>query len=111
MTGRASSEKIKRLDYPGNLSHQLLQVLLVEPRQMSSQDLFAYLQFLDENRLDANTERLIFWQKMFSPATIVIMCLLAFPFGDGIAATFQHRAAPVDRNFNWPVLFLSLTRW
>ena len=78
--GQASSEKIKRLDYPGNLSHQLLQVLLVEPRQMSSQDLFAYLQFLDENRLDANTERLIFWQKMFSPATIVIMCLLAFPF-------------------------------
>ena len=78
--GQSSSQRHKRLDYPGNLSHQLLQVLLVDPRQMSSRDLFAYLQFLDDNRLDASVERLIFWQKMFSPVTIVIMCLLSFPF-------------------------------
>jgi lipopolysaccharide export system permease protein len=78
--GKASSQVFDRLIYPGNLSHQLLQVLLVKPRHMSSRDLFAYLQFLDENRLDAENERLIFWQKMFAPVTIVIMCLLAFPF-------------------------------
>jgi len=78
--GKASSQVFDRLIYPGNLSHELLQVLLVEPRQMSSRDLMAYLKFLDENRLDAEVERLIFWQKMFAPITIVIMCLLAFPF-------------------------------
>jgi len=78
--GKANSQVFDRLIYPGNLSHQLLQVLLVKPRHMSSRDLFAYLQFLDENRLDAQDERLIFWQKMFAPLTIVIMCLLAFPF-------------------------------
>jgi lipopolysaccharide export system permease protein len=78
--GQASSQQLERLEYPGNLSHRLLQVLLVEPRQMSSFDLFAYLQFLDENRLDASVERLIFWKKIFSPLTVVIMCLLSFPF-------------------------------
>ena len=78
--GGASSQQLDSLIYPGNLSHELLQVLLVDPRHMSSRDLIAYLGFLDDNRLDAKVERLIFWQKMFAPLTIVIMCLLAFPF-------------------------------
>ena len=47
---------------------------------MSSRDLYSYIKFLDDNRLDAEVERLIFWQKMFAPVTIIIMCLLAFPF-------------------------------
>ncbi len=78
--GETSSQYFERLIYSGNLSHELLQVLLIEPRQMSSRDLYAYIKFLDENRLDAEVERLIFWQKIFAPLTIVIMCLLAFPF-------------------------------
>ena len=79
----ASSEKIERLIYPGSLSHELLQVLLADPRQMSIRNLYSYLQFLDENRLDANVERLVFWQKLFAPLTIIIMCLLSFPFVTG----------------------------
>ena len=78
--GRASSQVFERMEYPGNLSNQLLQALLVKPRQMSSRDLSAYLQFLDENNLDAQSERLIFWQKLFAPLTIMIMCVMAFPF-------------------------------
>ena len=78
--GRANSQQLDSLIYPGNISHELLQVLLVDPRHMSSRDLIAYLKFLDDNRLDAKVERLIFWEKMFAPLTIVIMCLLAFPF-------------------------------
>jgi len=77
---RSRSQYFERLAYPGNLSHKLLQVLLIEPRQMSSRDLFAYFQFLDENRLDSEVEKLILWQKLFAPVTIVVMCLLAFPF-------------------------------
>jgi lipopolysaccharide export system permease protein len=78
--GEASSQEFEQLIYPGNLSHELLRVLLTEPRQMSSRDLYSYIKFLDENRLDAEVERLVFWQKIFAPLTIVIMCLLAFPF-------------------------------
>ena len=78
--GEASSQEFDKLVYPGNISHELLQVLLVDPREMSSRDLYSYLRFLEDNRLEAGVERLIFWQKMFAPVTIVIMCLLAFPF-------------------------------
>ena len=80
LAGGASSEEFDRLVYAGNLSHHLLQVLLVKPSRMSSRDLYAYLEFLEENRLDTKVERLIFWQKLFTPVTIVVMCLLAFPF-------------------------------
>jgi lipopolysaccharide export system permease protein len=79
----SSTQRFERLVYPGNLSHQLLQVLLVNPWQMASRDLWAYLSFLDENRLDSKPEQLIFWQKILTPLTVVIMCLLAFPFALG----------------------------
>jgi lipopolysaccharide export system permease protein len=70
----------EQLVYGGNLSNQVLNVLMIEPRQMSSNKLYAYLKFLDQNNLDASAERLVFWQKLFAPLTIVIMSLLAVPF-------------------------------
>jgi len=73
-----------RLIYEGNLSPQLLGVLMIEPQQMSSSDLYAYLNFLEENKLNAEAEKLIFWQKIFSPLAIIVMCLLAFPFVLGV---------------------------
>jgi lipopolysaccharide export system permease protein len=66
--------------YEGNLSLQLLEVLMIEPRQMSTSDLRAYLNFLEESKLDDGVERLVFWQKLFAPLSIIVMCLLAFPF-------------------------------
>ena len=66
--------------YDGNLSLDLLQVLKIKPRKMSTLDLFAYLDFLDKNRLDSRAERLILWKKLSSPLTVFIMCLLAVPF-------------------------------
>ena len=76
----ATTQTFERLIYDGNLSRELLQVLTIEPRQMSSTALYAYLGFLDENRVDAHAERLVFWKKIFAPMSVVIMCLLAFPF-------------------------------
>lgn len=77
---KLETKTYERLVYEGNLSHQLLQVLSIKPRQMSSVDLYAYLSFLDENKLNARSERLVFWQKLLAPLTIVVMCLLALPF-------------------------------
>jgi len=73
-----------RLIYNGSLSPQLLEVLMVKPEQMSSSDLYIYLNFLDENKLNAKAEQLIFWQKIFSPLAVIVMCLLAFPFVLGV---------------------------
>lgn len=74
------TRNFETLVYEGSLSQELLQVLMIEPRKMSSMSLFAYLKFLEQNRLDSQLEKLIFWKKLFAPVTIVIMCLLAFPF-------------------------------
>ena len=68
------------LNYAGKISDKLLDALLIEPRQMSSSDLFTYINFLQQNNLDAYQERLTFWQKVFAPFTVIIMCILAVPF-------------------------------
>jgi lipopolysaccharide export system permease protein len=78
--GVAAVETIERMRYQGNLSLELLQVLTIEPRMMSIRNLYAYLKFLDDNRLDSMAERLILWKKISSPMTVFIMCLLAIPF-------------------------------
>lgn len=66
--------------YTGNISYQLLDALMIEPRQMSSSDLYAYIAFLDENKLDTSVESLAFWQKIVAPFTVLIMCVLGVPF-------------------------------
>lgn len=68
------------LSYQGKISDKLLDALLIEPRQMSSSDLFTYINFLQQNNLNAYMERLTFWQKIFAPIAVIIMCILAVPF-------------------------------
>ena len=81
---RLQTVSYDRLIYKGSLSPQLLEVLMVKPEQMSISDLYIYLNFLDENKLNAKAEQLIFWQKVFSPLAVIVMCLLAFPFVLGV---------------------------
>ena len=66
--------------YSGKLSDQLLQSLVVDPRQMSSLNLYGYIQFLNENNLNHAAESLTFWQKIYSPLTVIVMALLAIPY-------------------------------
>ena len=66
--------------YSGNISYQLLEALMIEPRQMSSSDLYSYLTFLEENKLDTSNVKLTFWQKIMAPFTVLIMCVLGVPF-------------------------------
>ena len=77
---RVDTSSYDRVIYTGGLSPALLEVLTIEPQQMSSGDLYAYINFLQENKLSAAAEQLIFWQKIFSPLAVIVMCLLAFPF-------------------------------
>ncbi len=66
--------------YAGKISDNLLDALLIEPRQMSSSDLYTYLEFLQKNNLNTDVEELTFWKKIFSPISVIIMCVLAVPF-------------------------------
>ena len=66
--------------YEGKLSEQLLQSLVVNPRQMSSFNLYSYITFLQENKLNHAAESLSFWKKVYSPLTVMVMSILAIPF-------------------------------
>ncbi|MFT5597213.1 MAG: lipopolysaccharide export system permease protein [Chitinophagales bacterium] len=74
------TEDFDELIYTGKISNKLLDALLIEPRQMSSADLYNYKSFLVKNNLDNSVESLTFWQKIFAPLTVIVMCLLAVPF-------------------------------
>ncbi len=75
-----STAEFDQLTYPGKISDNLLDALLIEPRQMSSSNLYTYLEFLQQNNLNADVEELTFWQKVFAPLAVIIMCVLAVPF-------------------------------
>ena len=77
---KVTTEQYDELNYQGKISDELLDALMIEPRQMSSSDLYTYLEFLQQNNLEASIERLTFWQKMFSPLAVIVMCILAVPF-------------------------------
>ncbi len=77
---KVSIRQYDEMIYDGRISDELLNALMIEPRQMSSVDLFTYIDFLQQNNLQANVERLTFWQKIFSPLVVIIMCVLAIPF-------------------------------
>lgn len=78
--GSVQNENFDELIYTGKISNKLLDALLIEPRQMSSVDLYDYKTFLVKNNLDNSVESLTFWQKVFAPLTVIVMCLLAVPF-------------------------------
>ena len=78
--GQVLTREFDELIYSGKISDQLLDALMIEPRQMSSGDLYTYLEFLQQNNLDASVEQLNFWQKVFSPFAVIVMCILAVPF-------------------------------
>lgn len=74
------TKEFDELIYSGEISSDLFDALLLEPRQMSTIELYDYTSFLVRNNLDDSVENLTFWQKVFVPLTVIVMCLLAVPF-------------------------------
>ena len=62
------------------MTPELLSVLRVKPDDMSLFSLSAYIAHLRENKQNSIRYELAFWGKVFQPATVIIMMLLAIPF-------------------------------
>lgn len=62
------------------LAPEYFGVLVVEPRQMSAQDLASYIGYLRGNHLDSGAYEVAFWQRITLPASTWVMLLLALPF-------------------------------
>ena len=50
---------------------------------MSALDLYSYINFLQENKLNHSAESLSFWRKIYYPITIMVMAIMAIPFVTG----------------------------
>lgn len=69
------------------LRPELFDVLVVAPEHMPIWDLADYISYLQANGLDAQSYRLAFWIKVFSPFSTLVMLVLVMPFVFGSQRT------------------------
>lgn len=62
------------------LRPELLDVLSVDPEDLSAAALLDYIAYLQENSLDSTRYQLAFWIKVATPLAALVMLLLAVPF-------------------------------
>jgi lipopolysaccharide export system permease protein len=62
------------------LNPEVVNVVSVTPENLSVWRLRGYIDYLNENQLDASRYKLTFWTKVASPLTIAVMIVLAVPF-------------------------------
>lgn len=80
-TGSAARiEKLPRDAWATTLKPKLLAGLRVKPDDMSLLTLSAYIERLRTNKENSTRYEIAFWGKIFQPATVIIMMLLAIPF-------------------------------
>ncbi len=63
-----------------NIDKNLLNVLLVDPEQMSITDLNQYIQYLKESHQQTQRYLLAWWRKVFYPFAAISMALIALAF-------------------------------
>lgn len=66
--------------WPELMADNLFEVLSIEPTEMRARDLFTYIQYLEDNELDANQYKLAFWNRFIMPLSSLVMLMLALPF-------------------------------
>ncbi len=75
-----------------SMTPDLMSVLRVSPDSMSMTNLSAYIDHLRDNKQNSTRYEWAFWAKLFQPAAVIIMMLLAIPFaiqstrGGGVGA-------------------------
>ncbi len=79
LRARYSTDAVLR--WESELNPNLLAVLTLDPDRMSALALWRYVQHLKANGQNANRYEVALWKKVIYPAAIVIMLMLALPFG------------------------------
>lgn len=90
---RITAKNSNTLVWNTALTPQRLVYLINEPDQLAPSSLIRYVKYLEEQEIDASAFRLAFWQKMFQPAAIISLVLIAlsFVFGPLRSVTMGYR--------------------
>ncbi|MDH5649915.1 MAG: LPS export ABC transporter permease LptG [Gammaproteobacteria bacterium] len=74
---------LKTWDWSSGITPEEMAVFMVKPEALSFMRLYYYLEHLRANGQQTDRYELVFWRKLLSPFTIVVMLLLAIPFAFG----------------------------
>lgn len=74
------NRKTKRLDWPTNITADMVAAALLTPDQMKIWDLFLYTRHLSHNNQNAQQYEIQLWRKVFYPLSCLVMLTLALPF-------------------------------
>ncbi|RTL56528.1 MAG: LPS export ABC transporter permease LptG [Rhodocyclaceae bacterium] len=80
-TSRSQVERRDNMVWQSALTPDILSVLLVVPEKMSIVSLYQYIRHLDENHQKTDRYEIAFWKKLSYPFSVLVMMLLALPFG------------------------------
>lgn len=74
------SNSLAQLQWPTELSPDMVTVALLKPERMRTLDLFHYIRHLEVNGQNTQRYEIEFWRKVFYPLSCMVMVVLALPF-------------------------------
>ena len=77
---RIETEKLASRPWKSTLSPDLLNILVLDPMDLSIQGLWYYSRYLDGQGLNSGTYRLAFWKKVLQPISTITLVLVAISF-------------------------------
>jgi lipopolysaccharide export system permease protein len=72
--------QVEQLEWPTEITTEMIAVALLQPERMRTVDLFGYIQHLNNNEQTAQLYEIEFWRKVFYPLSCLVMVVLALPF-------------------------------
>jgi len=76
----ATQTHVQQMDWDSGLSPDLLNILVLDPQDLSISGLWRYAHYLKKQGLNAGDYELAFWNKLLQPLTIMGMVLVAISF-------------------------------
>lgn len=77
---RIDKKSYSSLDWPVELSPELLNILILDPMDLSIQGLWQYANYLHEQNLNGGSYELAFWKKVLQPLSTFSLVLIAISF-------------------------------
>lgn len=74
------SSEMDQKAWQSSISPDLLDIVVLDPNNMSLYDLAMYVQFLKKNNQKAETFEFAFWGRVVNPFITIVMLLVAVPF-------------------------------
>jgi lipopolysaccharide export system permease protein len=77
---QVTSSKVDEMAWQTNLSPDLLSVVTVKPNTLSILGLYQYVNYLNDNGLDADVYEQALWGKIVAPLVTAVMVFISIPF-------------------------------